>query len=326
MAVDDDGTARVLWIDASLRSDGDVLYRHGSQGAWSEAENLTDGLRAPVAGSLRWLRKPSGEWCALWAGGLDWQMRCLRDGHWSAAERLRTDVSWADKPNFAYSPDGALQIARVDFDVVMFGDTALSDGQNSIDALKMALDAAGNPHLVWIEEAGDDFVVTGRYSPDGGKTWEDAQTLSDADTHAFLGSAIDLAADAAGQVHLAWIASPFASSDGATFYRRWTPEAGWEPAVELPGGRPLTELSLAADAAGLARVVAVGLVLDEDGVMVFRQAEDGRWAPARLVHRDPGTAAQSRYPSLFIDSAGAAHVAWQSSDEPPDVFYTVLEK
>jgi serine/threonine protein kinase len=328
--VDENGTVHVAWSDRSLRPENDVLYRRLSEGVWSEAENLTDGLRGPVAGSLRWIRKPSnasGAPCLLWAGGLDWQMRCLSGGQWSAAEHVRTEVSWADNPNFAYAPDGSLKIAHVEFNVVMFGEAQISDGFNTVHDLKMALDADGNPHLVWIEHASsNDFILNYRYSPDGGVTWEDVQTLTDADTHANLGSAIDLAADSQGNVHFVWVSSPFISSDGATFYRKWSPDGGWGPAVELPGGRPLTELSLAADAEGLAHVVAAGLVLSQRGVMYFAQEADGSWNPAWLIATDPGDSSSSRYPNLFIGASGAPHVVWQSPDTPPDVYYASLGK
>jgi hypothetical protein len=324
VVVDDDGIVRVLWQDTAVRSDGDVLYREFADGAWSAVQDLTEGQRSPVNGTVRWLRNPLGAWCALWAGGLDWQMQCREGDGWAASQAVRTEVSWADEPNFAFAPDGSLRIGYVDFSVVMLDDTQVGDGQNIIDSLKMVLDAAGNPHLVWIESAGDDYLVKGRYSPDGGTTWDDIEPLSDADTHAFLGSAIDLAADAAGNVHLAWIGSPFGSAGGATFYRRWSPGEGWGETARLRGGQPLTELSLAVDADGRASLAGVGLVGGDRGVMLFRQAPDGAWGTARLIKEDRGSAAQSRYPSLSIDPLGQAHLAWQSSAVPPEIEYAVV--
>jgi hypothetical protein len=147
----------------------------------------------------------------VWAGGSDWQMRCLSGLEWSAAERVRTEVSWADHPAFAFAPDGELKIAHVEFHVAYFEDAQLSDGANTIHDLTMTLDADGNPHVVWIEHAGENFIINYRHSPDGGDTWDDVLTVSDEDTHAGLGSAIDLVADAQGRVHLAWISSPFLS-------------------------------------------------------------------------------------------------------------------
>lgn len=322
--VDDDGLVHVLWFDQSLRDDGDLLYRMYVGGAWSEAENLTAGQRGPVRGTARWVRQPNGPWCAIWAGGLDWQMRCLGNGQWLAAERVRTDVSWADYPGFAFAPDGELKIAHVEFNVAYFEGAQLSDGANTIHDLKMTLDAEGNPHVVWIEHAGGNFIVNYRHSPDGGDTWEAVLTVSDDETHAGLGSAIDLVADAQGQVHLAWISSPFLASRGATFYRRWSADGGWGPLVELPGGRPLTEMSLAVDAEGLAHLAAAGLVLDERGVLYARQTAEGHWLPAWLVAVDPGSASSSRYPHLFVDASGAAHIVWQSPGTPPEVYYVGL--
>lgn len=324
LAVDDAGVVHVLWIDDSLRADGDVIYRQFAGGAWSEPRNLTPGERSPVSGSLRWLRNAQGAWCARWTGGLNWVLLCLDGDGWSRPQLLRTEVSWADEPNFAFAPDGALHVGYVDFSVVRYDEAQVSDGQNTVHDLKMALDAAGNPHLVWIEHAGDDFVLKGRYSPDGGATWEDIEPISDADTHAFLGSAIDLAADAAGSVHLAWVGSPFGPSGGDTFYRRWSPGAGWSSPEALRGGQPLTEISLALSADGRASLAGVGLVGDDRGVMLFRQRPEGEWGPAQLLHRDLGSAAQSRYPSLFVDAAGVPHVAWQSSDVPPEISYAVV--
>ncbi len=322
--VDANGLAHVLWSDQSLRDEGDLLYRYYVGGAWSEAELLTAGQRGPVRGSARWVRQPEGQWCVVWAGGLDWQTRCLSGTQWSAAERVRTEVSWADYPAFAFAPDGELKIAHVDFNVAYFEDAQLSDGSNTIHDLKMTLDAEGNPHVVWIEHAGENFIVNYRHSPDGGDTWEDVLTVSDDDTHAGLGSAIDLVADAQGQVHLAWISSPFLSGQGATFYRRWSVDGGWGPLIEFPGGRPLTEMSLAVDADGLAHLAAAGLVLSQRGVLYSRQTPDGNWLPAWLIAVDPGSASSSRYPNLFVDAFGVPHIVWQSPDVPPEVYYVGL--
>lgn len=325
LVVDDAGTAHVLWLDTTLRNDGDLLYRHRTaEGEWSETETLTEGLREPIRTTVHWLRNPAGQWCAIWAAGLDWQQRCLQNGQWTAPTTFRTEASWADDPVFAYAPDGSVFTLRVDFDVIYFENAIVSDGLNTIDTVQMVLDAAGNPHVVWIESP-DDYILKYRGSTDGGKTWGEVETLSEADTHPWLGSALELTADAQGHVHVAWISSPFGPSNKATFYRRWTATEGWAAAVELPGGKPSSEMSLATDANGLAYLAAAGAARAEQGVIYFQQTAAGDWQLAQLIAVDQGSASFSRFPSLFIDATGTPHVVWQAPGVPAEIHYAHLE-
>jgi hypothetical protein len=107
------------------------------------------------------------------------------------------------------------------------GEQALTEANRKILNLAFTIDRAGGYHVAWIEttDAATSVVIT-RYSSDGERTWSEPEVLSDAQSWPSLDLA--MGADSQGRVHIPW-------GHEGVFYRRWLPQTGWEPTVELSG-------------------------------------------------------------------------------------------
>jgi hypothetical protein len=111
--------------------------------------------------------------------------------------------------------------------------------------------------------------VLHRNSSDGGGTWSPPRPV-----RVSVGSAIDVAADSSGQVHLV------TSSGDDVYHTRWTEAGGWERETEVSG--ELEGAIYAAVAAGVDGRATVAWPVTE-GLGLAVQRGDGSFREAEVV-------------------------------------------
>lgn len=319
---DAQGILHLFWTDSSERSQGeDVLHRQRSpQGAWSATENLSPDFEI-LYGDLQALLDPSGRVCLYFnaasnasdPGTIGEYRRCQTAAGWSPAE-LVTRTPGTRRQNFpVVAPDGSVKALYIVgagdlyFEVIKLSDDVAAYRPSLIQ------DHAGGLHAVWTRQ-GDPFTLEYRYSNDGGATWRQAAQLSDADTAP--GGTQALAADAQGRVHLAWV-----SLNGNIYYRRWSPDSGWSPTVQLDNGgqnNSATTLGLAVNANGQAALAWQG----SDTIYYVEQRADGTWTSPRVIAQGAGGGTG---PALVVDPNGVRHVVWRGNGQAADLFYAALQ-
>lgn len=317
LAFDGQGILHLIWEDNSLRSTGlDALHRQMTpDGEWSETENLTGDFDTVLLGSTGLLRRPTGAVCAFWQGGgasqsLGLHLRCLGDEP-EEADLVATGIGVQFAPTFA--PDGSVSTLVSQGRSLTLDDFELADGEANVARSALAIDQAGGYHVAWVRQ-GDPFSLEYRTSVDGGATWSEAQKLTD-ETDKPSGIVLNLLADAQGDVHLVW-----GGTGGQVFYRRWTPDGGWDPVAELTqgeSGNSATSIGLAVDGEGLAHVVWQG----QAGASIVQQQPDGRWSQPYLVVDVPGSGPG---PSVAVDEQNGRYIVWPGNDTAVDLYYTVL--
>jgi len=325
LALDDQGRLSIFFAAAdSLGGRHYLAAQQGADGAWT----------APVAASpafqflsdLSVVPDMSGRLCILWSGeqydpngnavyGL-WRNCQQADDSWQAQAQQPAITAQPAIFSPARAKDGTLVSVLVTpagpveglyFSPISSTATSpltgtLLSGAKQVLFGRLAIDAAGGYHAAWVESSGgQDVVVQARHSADGGKTWSPAEQLysGSADNPAEI--SFRLAADAIGNVHLAW------DADNAVHYRQWT-AAGWGPAVTLSGPGRSSGVALAVTPAGLARAAwqAAGA---QGGLLLSAQTARGAWSAPLTINPTPVFDV-----ALAEDVAGANQLVWRADD------------
>jgi hypothetical protein len=301
IAIDGEGIVHLAWVEG-LTSEAEIVHRHLSPGnGWSQPETLTEGFE--FNGPPKLIVDPDGSVCMFWQASAPeaaLYMRCFEDGGWTAARTAVEPQGLTARFAPGFAPDGTtVAVYEIPPSFIGFAETALTGEGVTAGAPALAVDSAGDFHVVWTQFADrqDESGMVYRYSSDGGATWGDLERLDETGllTH-------ELVADAQGNVH--WL-----HADGT--YRRWTPAGGWgEPSVTDGGGH------LAVDTEGGAWAIFPGL----DGVYLARQ-DSGAWDEARPVEATAGGPLDAAV--LAIDTAGSFHIAFVTSGKQPHITYVV---
>ena len=278
-------------------------------GWWRPAELLTGGFDA-LFDLVGLIPNPAGHICAFFDAATDsnvpsttgMYMRCLADGQWLPAGELLARGDWQHPPGFA--ADGSVKVVELSGPgraPVRFGDASLSPDEGFVHQLQWAIDQSGAYHVMWVRSAGDTTSVETRHSNDGGQTWSEIESPTDLPRQPGL---LSLVADDRGQVHaVAW-----AGAEGV-YYKRWTPEAAWEPAVEVSGELPGGSWGDAATGPdGLAHVVWGNEFAQIKHYV--RQRADGSWSQPRPITDQTVTEVR-----MAIDSHGSRYFVWRGPDD-----------
>jgi hypothetical protein len=270
---DDAGVLHVV-SHVATRGPNELIHRSlAPGGTWSAPESLAPDFA--IAGpQMELVRRPDGATCLFFDG---WRiatdvgtvglfLRCLEGGAWTAAQQVGVGVGVTATFDGAFDSSGTPHDLHAVHGQIGFGNVDL--GAAVVDAgwPRLAIDGDGTLHAAWAAFGNPIGVFTSR-SRDGGITWTDPESLTGI---ARADAPFDLVADRSGSIHLLIPGSP-------AIYRKWT-RGAWTPMVELPTVGGTQRLTVAAD--GLATVAWAA----PEGVSVFRQRQDGAWAPP--VHVD----------------------------------------
>ncbi len=174
---------------------------------------------------------------------------------------------------------------------------------------RVAMDAAGNALVVWLQRDGTHYSIWARHFTVG-SGWDGAVQLDSLG----LGSMADLrvAMDAAGRGVAAWIQQ--GPVKGPLHSAQYQPGAGWSPTVEVLGDAGWIDLALNPSGAGMLVVSAADVV----GTTAFSMwgipfSTATGWGTAALLESD-NTGGWDIVPSVAVDPSGRAVAVWQRFD------------
>ena len=199
------------------------------------------------------------------------------------------------------------------------------------------VDSSGTVHVAWEDYtsyggSGMDADIFYKRKPAGG-SWSVTEVVS---TESIIDSCRpSLFVDSGGTVHVAWEDYTNYSGSGwdwDIFYKRKPVGGSWSvtEVVSTESTSSSWYPSLAVDSSGTAHVAWAdytnygGSGSDQD-IFYKRKPVGGSWSVTEVVSTE--STSTSRYPSLFVDSGGTVHVAWQDdmnyggSGSDQDIFY-----
>ncbi len=322
MAFDGKGNLHLVWSDDTIRKTNkslgdDYLHRQrATDGKWSNVTNLTEDFESISGIEPKLQQRPDGSLCVLWQGAsvitnpdtLGLYMRCENEAGWDKRQKVGNE--WIVSFDPVIAPDGTVEYI---FDhnqrhLIYYKDIELSDRFKLNDRGRFAIDSNGGFHVVWFR-LGDPYSLEYRFSGDGGKTWSEQQSLTDAKSKP-NGDPF-LLADKKGQVHLVWSNGP------NLLYRLWTPSNGWGETIVIKEGSRAVPADVAIGPNGL-----VHLIYDNiRNVMYTRQQADGSWLEPFPVTNDLRNVGSM---ALTVDDKNVPHFAWTIEGDALDIVYGTL--
>jgi hypothetical protein len=306
VAFDGDDSLHLVWGNTQ---NGYLHQSMGRDALWRPAELLTGDFDT-LFGLADLISDPEGRVCAFFDAATNsnvpstsgMYMRCLADGQWSPVGELLARGDWLHPPAFA--ADGSVNVVELGGPgraPVRFGDANLSSDEGYIHQLEFAIDRAGAYCAMWVRSAGEAAAVETRCSNDGGQTWSEIESLADLPPQS---ASLSLMSDEQGNLH----AVSWGGAEGV-YYKRWTPGAGWEPAIEVSGelvGGSWGDAAIGPD--GLAHVVWGNDFADIKHYV--HQRADGSWSQPRPITDETVTDVR-----LAIDSHGSRYFVWRGPDD-----------
>jgi Bacterial Ig-like domain len=334
VAVDVSGNAHVVWAqrDSSVFSIWATRYVAGS--GWT-TPRLLEEINTADALSPRLTVNASGAAVALWQqreGTLLnlWSNRFVPGVGWGTAERVRLLEAGLTEPQVALGADGstiALWLQAPEGRPDVFASIRAVDGtwsvpeavesenQGPASAPMLAVDAAGNALVVWLQSDGStSHVWANRYVP--GTGWGSSRRL---DSQAGGATRPSLAVRPGGEALAVW--SQQETSGSHVWVSRYVPGTGWDVAsrvsVSDTGGSTLP--SVAIDPSGNALAVWVQQHTEGTGLASRRYLADGGWGTVTALKLSPAAVPES--PSLVMDARGIATVVWKQRESSAEGFW-----
>jgi BNR repeat-like domain len=239
---------------------------------------------------------------------------------WTAAKRLTWTSVQSMNPAIAVGPSGNVHVIWYDkasgsyeiyYKKSTDGGTTWLAGQRltwtgGSYVPDIAVDAVGNPHVVWERLMDGHYEVFYRKSTDGGTTWLASQRLT-----WNSGDSMEpvIAVDSTGSLHVAWY--DYTPGNYEVYYRK-SKDGG----ATWSAGKRLTwtsfdsyEVSLALDLSDNPHVVWYEDTPAGNYEIYYKRSKDGgtTWSTARRL---TATTTDSQYPVIAVDTSGYLYVAW----------------
>jgi hypothetical protein len=179
---------------------------------------------------------------------------------------------------------------------------------NSMDPA-IAVDSAGNPHLVWSDDTDGNYEILYKKSKDGGVTWTSRRRLTWTPSYSRWPV---IAVDSLDNLHVVWYTAT-SGGDDEIYYKKST-----DSGTTWPLGRRLTNTAspsrdpaIAVDASGIIHVVWSEGALGKKEIYYRKSTNGGAsWTAAQRL---TWTSGDSGRPDLAIDPAGNLHLVWGDS-------------
>ena len=327
VAVDADGNAIVVWVEAGATANRVWASRYVPTAGWEEPELIevvdVGGARFPkIAVS------PDGDAIVVWqqSDGVRSNIMASRfaptDG-WSAPELVETsDLSGAFDPDVSIDPAGNAIAVWTQSDGEWINvwsnrfspaagwgtpETIATDDDRIPESPRVALDTSGNAVVVWHQRSSDPAlrgVWSNRYAPTMG--WSAAVRIDSMPGNSGLFP--KLAMDPSGNAIAVW-------AQGGIWANRFTPSNGWgdpEPLAtpdEDDDNTPI-DPQVGVDRHGNAIVAwrLISLSSNPEPVLASRFTASVGWAPP--VQIDAGDDRTTRQHTLGVDPDGRAIAVW----------------
>lgn len=339
-ALDDQGNMIAVW--ASL-VDGVFQIRAAAQSAsgdWGAASRLsTPGKYQALVPQIRLDRQGNGLviWVQLDNTGTEvWSSRFVKGAGWQAPTRLDRTVSPTSAASLALDADGNAfavwskrEAQNGNSDIwgsrftpaggwqapVRLGSSANIGTYDQADQPQVAVDAAGNAYVLWVQRSSDAPVWVARYQ--AGSGWQPAVSLG----AARLGEpyAPRLAVSGSGRVMALW--NTFVFSGTSYRFDLWwsalaTPGGNWSAPALLENDDASNAMNqvLAVDGAGNFHAIWEKQdVANYRSDLVYRRYIPGAgWETGSTVITANGNYLQNRIPSLVADRNGNLMVLWSA--------------
>ena len=288
-----------------------------------------------AGGQLFWLWGQGGEELTLAAwDGVEWTQPLVLSFEFadpaSGAQRSLSALRAVQASENVYVAGGDLTgeiwllqhtVSEFSFDArpapVWGSPQVLSNSTVTASEPAMAVDLAGNFHLVWLERAGDGAADTIQYATGNGGPMSAGVALSSLSTGEFIRQPV-LLADAQGWLHLAWSGG----SRGEIFYSRAMISAAGDPAawstVQVVSNGSAAWPQLAYDLAGRLYLMYIVQYNEARGVYLVHSSDGGvSWSQAELIFdaagagwQGIGAAALAVEPGAGGEQTTVLHAAW----------------
>lgn len=336
---------------------GRIMYSHWDGITWSNPQVVTPAGMDSLQGVIATV--PDGAPHVVWYGheadssDQVFYTRLTATG-WLTPTNLSQPLPVAAAPDIAVDQTGEIHVVweavpeatSTDFAIyhrVGDGDTwgpieRLSAPGRNCNRPRMALDEAGQPHIAWFDTGEQEVYYTTR-TPDG---WAAPQNVSNTPTsipdEVILSQGPDIAVDASGQIHVAWMDSTGGALLDSIYYATRV-EGVWTSSVLM--SRPDTMRDLA-QGSGINVQVLVG---PEDSLHVLwhdidntsrltiynshrigqASASSGapEWSSPTILLQDYRSAHR---PSGLLDDAGRLHLVWSDLQQVRQLFYQRIDR
>lgn len=339
-ALDGQGNAVVVWSSQAAGGAYEIRTAVQSTGAgWSNVSTLsTPGTYDALFPQIRFDSQGNG--LAIWtqsdqADAEVWSSRFLKGTGWQTPTRVESGLDAGYRPSLAVDAGGSAfavwpkriapgQYSNRDIWAARFtsaggwqapvrlGGSANIGTYDQADQPQVAVDAAGNAYVLWVQTASDAPVWVARYQVGSG--WQPAVSLG----AARLGDpyAPRLAISGSGQVIALWNSHVYAG--GPYRFDLWwstlaTPGGSWTLPAQLENddaGNAMGQ-ALVADSAGNFHAIWQQFASEYQGDLVHRRYTPGSgWNTVTTISTTNGTYYQNRVPSLVADRNGNLMALW----------------
>lgn len=188
----------------------------------------------------------------------------------------------------------------------------------------IAVDPNGNAYATWIDgRNGDGLIVYGAYRP-AGSSWETDERVDPFGSSSNYDPVV--AMDDAGNVYAAW--QDVDVEYNLRFATRTAGSGGsWGSSEQVDDSTTadyIDGIAIDVDAQGNPAVVWMESRNSNEDIYFSRRLADGGWGVNVLVNDDGGSESQFA-PTLVVDGAGIAHIAWTDERDiytGQDIYYT----
>jgi len=341
IAVDSSGNVHVVWRDEKPDTYV-VLYTRSLDGGgtWQPIQRLTwtgsssnPSVAVPSV-AVDSLGRVHVVWCYDSPGNMEIYYKGSTDGGatWGPSKRLTWTSGSSGLPAIAVDSFGSIHVAWSDDTYAGYeiyykrstdGGTTWTPNRRLTWTADnsylgdMAVDALGNPHLVWEDYTTVDDEIYHKRGINGGLSWATSQRLT---WNAGFSAYADIAWEPSGHLQLVWEDQ---TPGNAEIYYKRSPDLGlnWETSQRLTwNSGPSYFPAIAADPDGNLHAVWQNDVSGDSEILYKKSPDNGTswFAVQRLTWTSNG----SQNPAIAADSSGNLHLVWQAdTTESTDIYY-----
>jgi len=306
---------------------GLFLFAQSALADWTPAKRLTWTSGHSQGASIA--LDSSGNLHLVWtddtSGGGEIYYRKSTDGgtSWMVPRRLSWSSGYSGIPALAVEPSGIIHVAWQDDTIGNYevyyrksvdgGDTwtagkrlTWNSGNSYMPAL--AVDSAGNVHILWSDETSGNCEIYYRKGMNGGATWSPSQRLT---WTANWSGSLAVIADSSDNLHAVWY--DYTPGNAEIYYRKSTDGGStWAAAKRLTWNAGASyEPAISVDSTGNLHVVWADYQPGNWEIYHKKSTDGGdTWAAS---HRLTWNSEDSYIPALAVDSQDNLHVVYQDN-------------
>jgi len=323
IAVDPSGNIHVVWY-GETQGQYAVYYKKSSDGgtSWTSAKKLT-----PTSGFCPAIAiDPSGNLHVVWQGGtiVNYEIYYGKstDGGatWTSGKRLTWNSGWSQEPVIAADSSGHLHVVwrdetpgnseiyykkSTDGGATWMSSQRLTSTPGYSEYADIAVDASGNPHVVWDDDTPGNTEIYYKKSKDGGGTWTSIKRLTS--TSGWPGDP-EIVADSFGRLYVVFHYDKPGNDE--IYYKKSADGGGtWSPNLRLTWNSGTSWApAMAIDPSDFLHIVWYDDTPGNDEVYYLNSADGGAtWSSSQRLTWNSGW---SRQPAIAASSYSDLHVVW----------------